>query len=353
MPNPIITAALTGPMATKADNPALPGSPAEVAESARGAFEAGAAVVHIHLRDDQGRRTADLDIARRTVELVREACPAIIQLSTGVGLEFEYEDRMKIVEVRPAMATLNPCTMTFGQGEFRNPPVQMMQLAERMLELGVKPELEVYDTGHLVVALELLKKGLLAEPLQISFVMGVRGGMTGDPALLAYLVRELPPGHELAGHRRGQGQPADDHHRARHGRQRAHRYGGHAAPRAGRAGGTRTPSSSSSSSAWHAPSDASRPPWPRWSSDCSLSPTWWGSPDGTSEDCRSTARMQSRGPHGGRDDRRRCLTGPRPTVSCPYRGCDCPYSGKIIALGERRRVWIRSGGGHRWVLRPG
>ena len=177
-------------------------------------------------------RTADLDVARRTVELVREACPAIIQLSTGVGLEFEYEDRMKIVEVRPAMATLNPCTMTFGQGEFRNPPVQMMQLAERMLELGVKPELEVYDTGHLGVALELLKKGLLAEPLQISFVMGVRGGMPGDPALLAYLVRELPRGHELAGHRRGQGQPADDHHRPRDGRQRAHRYGGHAAPRA-------------------------------------------------------------------------------------------------------------------------
>jgi len=194
MPNPIITAALTGPMATKADNPALPGSPEEIAASARGAFDAGAAVVHIHLRDDQGQRTADLDIARRTVELVREACPAIIQLSTGVGLEFEYEDRMKLIEVRPAMATLNPCTMTFGQGEFRNPPKEMMQLAERMLELGVKPELEVYDTGHLGVALELLKKGLLAEPLQISFVMGVRGGMAGDPALLAYLVRELPPG---------------------------------------------------------------------------------------------------------------------------------------------------------------
>jgi 3-keto-5-aminohexanoate cleavage enzyme len=194
VPNPIITAALTGPMATKADSPAVPGSPAEVAESARGAFEAGASVVHIHLRDDQGRRSADLDVARRTVELVREACPAIIQISTGVGLEFEYEDRMKLVEVRPSMATLNPCTMTFGQGEFRNPPVQMMQLAERMLELGVKPELEVYDTGHIVVALELLKKGLLAEPLQISFVMGVRGGMAGDPALLAYLVRELPEG---------------------------------------------------------------------------------------------------------------------------------------------------------------
>jgi 3-keto-5-aminohexanoate cleavage enzyme len=194
MDTAIITAALTGPIATKADSPALPGSPAEVAESAKGAYEAGAAVVHIHLRDEQGERTADLGVARRTIELVREACPAIIQISTGVSLQTPYEERMKLVEVRPAMASLNPCTMTFGQGEFRNPPKLMMQLAERMLELGVKPELEVYDTGHLGVALELLKKGLLSEPLQISFVMGVRGGMSGDPALLAHMVRELPPG---------------------------------------------------------------------------------------------------------------------------------------------------------------
>jgi 3-keto-5-aminohexanoate cleavage enzyme len=193
MANPIITAALTGPVSTKADNPALPGSPREVAESARDAAQAGAAVVHIHLRDDQGGFTVDLDVARRTVDAVREVCPAIIQLSTG-GLAFAYEDRMKMVESRPAMATLNPCSMTFAAGEFRNPPKQMMELAARMLELGVKPEVEIYDTGHLEMMLYLLHKGLLAEPLQVSFVMGVRGGMKGDPALLAYLVRELPDG---------------------------------------------------------------------------------------------------------------------------------------------------------------
>lgn len=193
MPNPIITAALTGPVATKADNPGLPGSPAEIAESAKDAAEAGAAVVHIHLRDEQGRMTVDLDVARRTVEAVRAVCPAIIQFSTG-GLDFAYEDRMKMVEARPAMATLNPCTMTFAGGEFRNPPKQMMELAARMIELGIKPEVEIYDTGHLEMMLYLAHKGLLVEPLQVSFVMGVRGGMKGDPALLAYLVRELPEG---------------------------------------------------------------------------------------------------------------------------------------------------------------
>lgn len=189
----IVTAALTGPIATKADNPALPTTPAEIAEAARGAYEAGAAVVHLHLRDDMGRPTADLEMARRTVEAVREACPAIIQLSTGAGLEVPYEERAMLVEARPTMATLNPCTMTFGTGEFRNPPDGVRRLAARMRELAIKPELEIYDVGHLEMSLQLLKEDLLAEPLQVSFVMGVRGGMPADPAILSYLVDRLPP----------------------------------------------------------------------------------------------------------------------------------------------------------------
>jgi 3-keto-5-aminohexanoate cleavage enzyme len=193
MVNPIITAALTGPVATKADNPGLPGSVAEIAASARACYEAGAAVVHVHLRDDQGRMTTDLDVARRTVEAVREVCPAILQFSTG-GLDFPYEDRMKVIESKPAMATLNPATMTFGNAEFRNPPKQMQQLAARMIELGIKPEVEIYDTGHVGLTLDLVKKGLLLEPLQVSFVMGVRGGATGDPTLLQHMLRELPEG---------------------------------------------------------------------------------------------------------------------------------------------------------------
>jgi len=193
MPNPIITAALTGPVATKADNPGMPGTVAEIAADAKAAYDAGAAVIHIHLRDDQGNMTVDLDVARRTVEAVRATCPGIVQLSTG-GLAFAYEDRMRMVEAKPAMATLNPCTMTFGHEEFRNPSKQMMELAARMIELGVKPEVEIYDTGHLETMLYLVHKGLLVEPLQVSFVMGVHGGMKGDPTLLAYLVRELPEG---------------------------------------------------------------------------------------------------------------------------------------------------------------
>jgi 3-keto-5-aminohexanoate cleavage enzyme len=190
----VLTAALTGPIATKADNPYLPTSPEEIAAAAKLAWEAGAAVVHVHLRDAAGRPTADLETARRTVESIRGACPALIQLSTGVGLTVPHEDRAKLVEVRPRMATLNVCSMSFGSGEFRNPPDGVRRLAARMRELGVKPELEVYDTGHLDVALSLRDEGLLEEPLQFSIVMGVKGGMAADPEQLLAFVRRLPPG---------------------------------------------------------------------------------------------------------------------------------------------------------------
>jgi 3-keto-5-aminohexanoate cleavage enzyme len=194
MTKAVLTAALTGPIATKADNPNLPTTPEEIARDARAAYEAGAAVVHVHLRDADGNPTADLDVARRTVALIEEACPALIQLSTGVGLDVPFEARERIVEARPRMATLNVCTMTFGAGEFRNPPDGVRRLAARMRELGVKPELELYDTGHLEVALALHREGLLEEPLQFSLVLGVRGGMAATPANIVHLVAQLPPG---------------------------------------------------------------------------------------------------------------------------------------------------------------
>lgn len=190
----VLTAALTGPIATKADNPALPTTPEEIARAAAGAHAAGAAVVHVHLRDADGRPTADVEVARRTVALIEEACGALIQLSTGVGLEVPFEAREKIVDARPQMATLNVCSMSFGPGEFRNPPDGVRRLAARMADLGVKPEIEIYDSGHLDVALALLAEGLLTEPLQFSIVLGVRGGAAAEPENLLAMVRRLPPG---------------------------------------------------------------------------------------------------------------------------------------------------------------
>lgn len=190
----VITVAPTGPIATTADNPDLPTQPHEIADAVHEAYLAGASVAHLHFRDEQQRPTADLGIARRTMELIQQRCPILIQVSTGVGLSVPYEEREKLVELKPRMATLNPCSMSFGDSEFRNPPLGVRRLAGRMRELGVKPELEIYDTGHLDACLQLLKEGLLAEPLQFSIVLGVRGGMAATPQNLMMMVERLPKG---------------------------------------------------------------------------------------------------------------------------------------------------------------
>ncbi|KCB12977.1 hypothetical protein K913_01778 [Mycobacterium tuberculosis TKK-01-0092] len=213
----VITVAPTGPIATKADNPALPTSPEEIATAVEQAYHAGAAVAHIHLRDENERPTADPNIARRAMDLIGERCPILIQLSTGVGLTVPFEQREQLVELRPRMATLNPCSMSFGvrmavnesiapastilddgvpgaPNEFRNPPQAVRRLAARMRELDIKPELEIYDTGHLEACLRLWAEDLLAEPLQFSIVLGVRGGMAATADNLLTMVRRLPPG---------------------------------------------------------------------------------------------------------------------------------------------------------------
>jgi uncharacterized protein (DUF849 family) len=189
----VITVAPTGPIASKADNPALPTQPVEIGEAVQQAYLAGASVAHIHLRDAQDRPTADLAVARRTMEEIAERCPVLIQLSTGVGLSVPFAEREALVELRPRMATLNPCTMSFGSGEFRNPPADVARLARRMRELGVKPELEIYDTGHLDACLRMRDAGLLTdEPLQFSIVLGVQGGMAACADNLVTMVRRLP-----------------------------------------------------------------------------------------------------------------------------------------------------------------
>ena len=188
----VLTVAPTGPIAFKTDNEYLPTQPHEIAEAVYQAYLEGASVAHLHLRDENDMPTADLGIARRTMDLIAEKCPIHIQLSTGVGLSVPFEEREKLVELRPRMATLNPCTMSFGKGEFRNPPDGVRRLAARMRELDVKPELEVYDTGHLDAVMRLYDEGLLAEPLQFSLVLGVVGGAAATPANLVMMVERLP-----------------------------------------------------------------------------------------------------------------------------------------------------------------
>jgi len=188
----IITVGPTGGQTTREMTPHLPTSPEEIAADVTAAYQAGATVASLHFRDADHRPTADLSIARRTIELVQERSPILVQVSSGVSTDATFEERLALMELRPAMATLSPCSMSFGKGEFRNPPEFVRRLAGRMQELGIKPELEIYDTGHVQAALALQADGLIEGPLQFGLVMGVPGGMAATAANLVHVVRSLP-----------------------------------------------------------------------------------------------------------------------------------------------------------------
>jgi 3-keto-5-aminohexanoate cleavage enzyme len=193
----IITVAPTGPLTTRENHPGLPVTPREIGEAVAEASAAGAAVAHIHARDTDELPTADPEIYAEIAREIRSRCDIVVQASTGVGLSVSCEERLEILasdQVDVTMATLNPATMTFGEGTFSNPPWFVEQLAELMRSRGIQPELEIYDFGHVPLCLDLVKRGLVRGPLQFSFVMGVRGGMPGDPALLPTLVSMLPEG---------------------------------------------------------------------------------------------------------------------------------------------------------------
>jgi 3-keto-5-aminohexanoate cleavage enzyme len=193
----IITVAPTGPLTTRENHPGLPVTPAEIGEAVAQASAAGAAVAHVHARDENELPTADPQVYAAIAREIRERCEIVVQASTGVGLDVSCEDRVKIIssdQVEVTMATLNPASMTFGQGTFSNPPWFVEELAQLMKDRGIQPELELYDFGHVPLCLDLVKRGLVDGPLQFSFVMGVRGGMPGDPALLPTLVSMLPEG---------------------------------------------------------------------------------------------------------------------------------------------------------------
>jgi 3-keto-5-aminohexanoate cleavage enzyme len=196
LPDPvIITVAPTGPLTTREQHPRVPLTPAEIGIAVAEAAEAGAAIAHVHARDEAGEPTADPAVYAEIAREIRSRCDIVVQASTGVGLTVPWQERLAIVEsgeVDVTMATLNPASMTFAAGTFHNPPEFVERLAQAMHERDLHPELEVYDFGHVSLCLELVERGLIREPLQFSFVMGVRGGMPGDAALLPQLRSMLP-----------------------------------------------------------------------------------------------------------------------------------------------------------------
>ena len=200
---PIISAALTGALTTRDQCEAIPYTPAEIAEDAAAAREAGAAVAHIHARTDTGAPTFSTETYQKIYDEVRDRTDILINFSTG-ALSTPLEERIDYIEaVQPDIAALNMGSMNYAKYSqtreefvfdmvFQNPFTEIQQLLEAMKESGVKPELECFDTGHVGNTRPLLTDGVLDRPFHASLVMGVLGGIPATVENLAHQVRQLP-----------------------------------------------------------------------------------------------------------------------------------------------------------------
>lgn len=190
----IITAAITGAEVRREDTPYLPVTPDELALESRRAREAGAAVIHLHVRDQDGKPTQDREIYREAMKKIRAATDVIIQVSTGGAVGMTPEERVQPVTLGPEMASLSTGSVNFGSEVFLNSPAVIRFLAEKCREYGVRPEIEVFETGMIQNALELVKEGLVDRPLHFNFVLGVPGGMPATPKNLLWLTESIPAG---------------------------------------------------------------------------------------------------------------------------------------------------------------
>lgn len=185
----IITCAITGAETTKDKQPHLPITPREQATAAAEAVRAGASIIHLHVREDDGKPTQRVERFEESIRAIRASAPeAIIQISTGGAVGETIENRAKPLSLKPEMASLNLGTMNFGDDVFYNHPRDIVGLASKMHQAGVMPELEIYEAGMLESAFRLAKQAILREPLHLQFVLGVPGGMSGDPRHLVHLV---------------------------------------------------------------------------------------------------------------------------------------------------------------------
>lgn len=187
----IITAAITGSLPRKEHNPAVPITVEEQIASTREAFEAGASIVHIHVREKDQSPSSDPAKFKAVLEGVREQCPGmIIQFSTG-GRGRAAHERGAMLYLKPDMASLTTGSVNFPNMIYENPPELVDQLAGEMLTRGIKPEIEVFDLAMLYAAVRMAEAGELARPLHVQFVFGLKNTLPPERDILAFEVAQL------------------------------------------------------------------------------------------------------------------------------------------------------------------
>jgi 3-keto-5-aminohexanoate cleavage enzyme len=191
----LITVAPTGAETAKEDCPQLPTTPEEIAETARACEAAGAAMIHLHVRDDEHRPTLDVGLLREWVAAVRDSSDLIVQLSTGGSVHDPLDQRLKVLDAEPDSCSLTMGTTNFGDDVFSNPWPFVCELYQLAQDRGVVPEFELFDLGQVHALTRLLDRyGLpTGGKVHVDLVMGVPGGMNGTTDALVAAVHDLPP----------------------------------------------------------------------------------------------------------------------------------------------------------------
>lgn len=188
----VVTVAPTGAEVTRADNPALPHTPAEIAADVVACAEAGAAVCHLHVREEDGSPSSRSELFEEAIELIRQRSPIVIMVSTGGAVWMPMEERLTGLEAKPDLAGVETGSMNFGEDAFVTVPADARRVVERAGELGIGLEAEMFDVGHVVSAVRMLERGELPPPLRANLVFGVPGGIDATPEALEAMLRPLP-----------------------------------------------------------------------------------------------------------------------------------------------------------------
>ena len=192
----IITAAICGAEVTKKQNPNIPYTVREIGIEAEKAFLAGASIIHLHVREDDGTPTQDIKRFQACIDEIKNRCPdVIVQPSTGGAIGMSNEERLQpiFMEPPPEMATLDCGTMNFGGDEiFVNTENTIIYFAQEMNSRGIKPELECFDKGMIDMALRLNNKGYIKDPMHFNFVLGVIGGIAATHRDLVFMINSIP-----------------------------------------------------------------------------------------------------------------------------------------------------------------
>ena len=192
----MITAAISGAEVTKEHHPAVPYTVEEVGKEAFAAYEAGASIIHLHVREDDGTPTQCKDRYAVCIREIKRLCPdVIIQPSTGGALGMSSQERMQPLELNPSMATLDCGTVNFGGDEiFVNTENMIKEFGQNMIDRHIKPEVEVFDKGMIDTAIHLNQKGYILSPMHFNFVVGVHGGIAATPRDVSFMKDSIPAG---------------------------------------------------------------------------------------------------------------------------------------------------------------